>query len=239
MAIARLAIARLAIALLAAAPAAAAEPMAGHDHDRLLSFTRGQADYARARGEDIVTFDGEGWIGGDAHKFWWKTEGDIDGGKATRAEIQALYSRNVWAFFDVQAGIRHDIEPDGRGYAVIGVQGLAPYLLDTEAHLFVGFRGDVHVRLRQSFDLLLTNRLIVTPQVETDLYLTDAPERRVRAGFSRLEGGVQARYEISRKFAPYLAVIYDAAVGPTAALARADGRDPGGWRVSVGVRSWF
>lgn len=232
-------IARLAIALLAAAPAAAADTMAGHDHDRLLTFTRGQADYARARGEDIVTFDGEGWIGGDRHKFWWKTEGDIDGGTVTRAEIQALYSRNVWAFFDVQAGFRGDIKPDGRGYAVIGIQGLAPYLLDTEAHLFLGFKGDVHLRLRQSFDLLLTNRLILTPQVETDLYLTDAPERRVRAGFSRLEGGVQARYEISRKFAPYLAVIYDAAVGPTGTLARAEGRDPGGWRLSVGVRSWF
>lgn len=222
--------------LLAAPPALAAD---AHHGGQLLSYTRLQGDYARARGEDIGTWDGEGWIGGDRHRFWWKTEGDVDGGRVTRAEVQSLYSRNVWAFFDIQGGFRGDVRPDGRGYAVVGIQGLAPYLLDTEAHAFFGFKGDVHIRLRQSFDLLLTNRLILTPQVETDLYLTDAPERRVKAGFARLEGGLQARYEFSRKFAPYLAIMTDSAVGGTAAQARAAGEDPGGWRLSVGVRTWF
>lgn len=223
--------------LLLAAPAAAADT--GHHHNRLLTYTRLAGDYARSGGEDVLTWDGEGWIGGDKHKVWWKTEGDHDGGATGRAEFQALYSRNVWTFFDIQAGIRHDIEPDARSYAVIGVQGLAPYLLETELHAYIGFAGDVHVRARQAFDVLLTNRFIVTPGAEADLYLTDAPERRTASGFARVEAGVQARYEFSRKFAPYVAVVYDSKVGETARLARAAGEDAGGWRVSSGLRLWF
>ncbi len=224
-------------AVLLTSPAAAADT--GHHHNRLLTYTRLAGDYARSGGEDVLTWDGEGWIGGDKHKFWWKTEGDHDGGTTGRAEFQALYSRNVWTFFDIQAGIRHDIEPDARSYAVIGVQGLAPYLLETELHAYIGFSGDVHVRARQAFDVLLTNRFIVTPGAEADLYLTDAPERRTASGFARVEAGVQARYEFSRKFAPYVAVVYDSKVGETARLARAAGEDAGGWRVSSGLRLWF
>jgi copper resistance protein B len=224
-------------AVLLTSPAAAADT--GHHHNRLLTYTRLAGDYARSGGEDVLTWDGEGWIGGDKHKFWWKTEGDHDGGTTGRAEFQALYSRNVWTFFDIQAGIRHDIEPDARSYAVIGVQGLAPYLLETELHAYIGFAGDVHVRARQAFDVLLTNRFIVTPGAEADLYLTDAPQRRTASGFARVEAGVQARYEFSRKFAPYVAVVYDSKVGETARLARAAGEDAGGWRVSSGLRLWF
>lgn len=224
-------------ALLLASPAAAADT--GHHHDRLLIYTRLAGDYARSGGEDVLTWDGEGWIGGDRHKFWWKTEGDHEAGTTSRAEFQALYSRNVWTFFDIQAGIRHDIEPDARTYAVIGVQGLAPYLLETELHAYIGFAGDVHIRARQAFDVLLTNRFIVTPGAEADLYFTDVPERRTASGFARVEAGVQARYEFSRKFAPYVAVVYDSKVGETARLARAAGEDAGGWRVSSGLRLWF
>lgn len=230
----------LIIAALLASPAAAQGTMDGmdaHHHDRLLSFTRMFADYAPA--QNAATWEGEGWIGGDRHKFWWKSEGDIEDGTAERAEAQALYSRNVWTFFDVQAGIAHDFAPDARTYLVAGIQGLAPYLLDTELHAFVGLKGDVRIRARQSFDLLITNRFVLTPTAEADFYLTDVPERAVASGFSRVETGLVARYEISRKFAPYVAAIWDSKVGGTRRIAQAAGEDPGGWRVSGGVRVWF
>jgi copper resistance protein B len=210
-----------------------------HHHDRLLSFSRILMDYARVDGGDVVTWDAEGWIGGDRHKFWWKTEGDHSNGSTERAEFQALYSRNVWTFFDVQAGLRHDRAPGRPVFAAIGVQGLAPYLLDTELHVFIATAGDVHLRARQAFDLLVSNRFIVTPQFETDFFLSDAADRGIASGFSRIETGVQARYEISRKFAPTLALVYDSKLGGTRDLAEAAGDDAGGWRLSAGLRIWF
>jgi copper resistance protein B len=231
------------IAALAAAPALAqAQPAdpAVHAHgNRTLSFTQYEADYSRQNGADVVNWEAEGWIGGDAHKFWWKTEGETDDSDVEVAEFQALYSRNVWSFFDVQGGLRADTSPDSRAYAVIGVQGLMPYLLETELHAFIGFRGDALIRLRQSFDIRMTNRLVLEPQFELDTYLTDVPENRIGSGFSLVETGIQARYEISRKFAPTVALVYESRLGETARLAEAAGEPAGGWAVRIGIRGWF
>ena len=210
----------------------------GHE-ERVFTYTRIEADYSRQDGQNVGNYDAEGWIGGDRNKFWFKSEGERTGRRTEQLEFQARYSRNAYSLFDVQGGIRYDVKPDRRGYAVIGVQGLAPYLLETELHAFIGFEGDVSIRYKQTFDILMTNRFILQPTLETDFYLNDARERRVASGFSTIETGVQARYEFSRKFAPYVSAIYERKLGGTARLARADGEDPGGWSIRGGVRIWF
>lgn len=226
----------LGAALLAGAPGWAADRMHG---GQIFHYAEVELDYARVGGADVLYWDAQGWIGTDFDKLWVKSEGERAGRALEQAEVQLLWSHNMGGFFDVQGGVRVDVEPDRRGYLVAGVQGLAPYLLDTQAHVFVGERGDVHLRLRQRVNLLLTNRLIVTPMVESDVYLTDARERRVGAGFSTVEAGVQVRYEIKRKIAPYVTLVYDSKLGETARLARAAGEDVGGWAVRGGVRLWF
>jgi copper resistance protein B len=223
-------------ALFISAPGFAADPMHG---GQTFHYAEVELDYARDGGTDLLNWEGQGWIGTDMDKFWVKTEGERSGRELEQAEVQFLYGRNAWQFFDVQAGVRIDAEPDRRGYLVLGVQGLAPYVLDTQAHVFLGEKGDVHLRFRQLFNVLMTNRLIVSPLVETDFYLTDAPERGVGAGFSRIETGVQVRYEVRRKFAPYVAAIYDRKLGETARIAQAAGEDVGGWSVRAGLRLWF
>ena len=207
--------------------------------DRTYTYSLIQADYGRLEGKDIASWDAEGWVGGDRHKFWWKTEGELNGPRLEQAEVQALYSRNIWTYFDAQIGLRTDFKPDNRAYVVAGIQGLAPYFIETELHAFVGLEGDVSIRAKQSFDLLLTNRFILQPLVETDFYLTDVPERQIASGFSVIETGVQARYEFSRKFAPYAALIYERRLGGSARLARAAGEDVGGLSARAGIRVWF
>lgn len=240
-------------ALLAAVPAAAQhlgrpspEPnevghqLAEHFHvGRTLSFTQLDLEASQQEGSVAIDWEGEGWIGDNLNKFWWKTEGERKGATFERAEVQALYSRNIWSFFDFQAGVRTDFEPDRRGYAVFGIQGLAPGFLETEMHAFIGFKGDISLRLRQSADLRVTNRFVLQPLVEADIALTDVPERRVGSGISRLEGGIQARYEVTRKFAPTLGLIYEGSLGKTAGLAQDVGEGPGGWSLRAGVRFWF
>ena len=210
----------------------------GHG-ERTYTYNRIEADYSRQGGRDVGNYDAEGWIGGYRNKFWYKSEGEKNGPRVEQAEFQALCSQNTFTFFDVQAGLRYDLRPDHRRYAVIGIQGLSPYRLETQLHAFIRFKGDVSVRLKQSFDLLMTNRLIVSSTLETDLYLNDAPGRRVKSGFSVVETGIQTRYEFSRKFAPYLAAIYESKLGGTARLARLDGENPGGWSLRAGIRAWF
>jgi len=231
------------IAALAAAPALAQipPPSAAHGHDGgINNFTLvEEADITRFDGKLVANWEVQGWIGSDRHKFWWRTEGETKGPRLEQAEFQALYSRNIATFFDLQAGIRHDVMPDSRTYAVIGVQGLAPLFFETEAHAYIGFKGDVLLRLRQSFDLRLTNRLVMQPLFETDIYFTRVPERLIAPGPAIIETGIFTRYELRREFAPYVAVVFERRLGESSRLARAAGENPGGWSIRTGARIWF
>lgn len=222
----------LGTALSAVSPAFAMEPETFH-------MVRAELDGARIDGEDVFTWEGDAWIGGDVNKFWLKTEGEVEDGEAHSAEVQALWSRNIAAFWDVQAGIRIDLEPDTRTYLALGVQGLASYQFETEAAAFVSEDGDLSARFSQSIDMHLTQRLIAEPHIELNAYAEDDAGRSIGAGFSDVEAGVQLRYEITRKFAPYIDLGWERALGETASLMRADGEDVEASSVRAGIRFWF
>lgn len=187
----------------------------------------------------VSSADLNGWIGTDENKLWLKGEFERSGGELEQSEIWAMYSRNVSDFWDVQVGIRHDFDPAPVTYAVIGIEGLAPYFIETAAHFFVSDEGDVSFRFRREHDLLLTQRLIMQPYAEVELQAQDVPEQEVAAGVSRVEVGVQTRYEIHRDFAPYIDVRYEAKPGETGRMAKEDGESRGGVSALVGLRISF
>ena len=186
-------------------------------------------------------WDGEAWIGGDISRFVAKSEGEGGGrdGLAS-AEVQALYSRAIGPYFNVQAGIRHDIAPTPtRTYATIGVEGLAPYEIETEAALFVSTRGELIGRIEGWYDQRITQVVILQPRIELNLAAQDQRDIGIGTGLSDAELGIRLRYEIAREFAPYVGLSYDAKTGRTADLARAARRDVTTTSVVAGVRFWF
>ena len=54
---------------------------------------------------DSLYWNGQAWYGGDINKLWFKSEGraSLNGEGVDDAEIQALYSRAIGPFFDLQA----------------------------------------------------------------------------------------------------------------------------------------
>jgi len=217
----------------------AVTPAAAMDRPTSFHMVRAEIDSARIEDEDVVHWDGEAWFGGDRDKLWLKSEGAVADGETQDAEVQALWSRNIAAFWDVQAGVRIDLEPDATTYLALGVQGLAPYQFETEATAFVSEEGDVSARLKQSFDLHLTQRLILAPHLELNAYAQDVAERGIGAGLAHVDAGLQLRYEITRKFSPYMDVVWERALGETAARARAGGEDVEASSVRAGLRIWF
>lgn len=214
-------------------------PARAMDENLTFHMVQGEIDGAEIDGEDVVSWDGDAWIGGDINKFRIKTEGQIEDGDVHEAEIQALWSRNVAEFWDIQAGVRVDLEPDATTHLAFGVQGLAPYQFETEATAFLSEDGDLSARLHQSLDFHFTQRLIAEPHIEVNAYAQEIAEQNIGAGFSDVEVGVQLRYEFTRKFAPYLDVVWSRALGETASLRRADGEDVETSSVRAGLRFWF
>jgi copper resistance protein B len=189
----------------------------------VFTVVRGEID--RGLGEDVTTWEGELWRGGDVHKLRLTTEGEIEDGEMEEAEVQVLYSRAISTFFDAQAGVRRDFEPDGRTYLTAGVRGLAPYNFDTEAAAFLSEDGDLSFRFEQGLHLLFTQRLIAEPHLELNVSAADEERRELGGGVTDAKLGVQLRYEVTRKLAPYLELEYERKLGETALRARAGGED--------------
>lgn len=191
-------------------------------------------------GHDGWLWDAQAWYGGDIDKVWFKTEGEGElSGPVEDAEVQLLWSHAIGPFWDLQAGARLDLEPEARSHLVLGVQGLAPYMLHVDAAAFVSDRGDLTGRVEAEYDQKLTQRLILQPRIEVELAAQDIPERGIGAGLTKIEPGLRLRYEIKREFAPYIGVEYEAKLGQTADLARVAGEDPDAFKLLIGVRAWF
>ncbi len=178
-------------------------------------------------------YDGQGWVGTDDDKLWVKSEGETDSrGRFSDGQHEILYDRAVSTFFDLQAGVRLDIDGGpARAWAAIGVQGLAIDFFEVEATAYAGDHG-VAARFTGSYDLPITQRLILRPEAELNLYSTADRARGVGAGLSDIDAGLRLRYEISRKFAPYLGVTYEGRFGE-------GGFGGNGARVAFGVRAWL
>lgn len=203
-------------------------------------FMADRAEYRLREGKDGYLWDGQGYYGGDINKFWFKTEGEGSfGEKIESAEVQALYSRAIAPFFDFQAGIRQDFAPIDRTYAVVGIQGLAPYLFEVDAAAFLSDRGDFTARFEAEYDQRITQRLILQPRLELNLAAQDVPELGIGAGLDAIEAGLRLRYQFAREFAPYIGIEQEWKIGQSADYARADGEDPSVTNYVVGIRFWF
>lgn len=199
------------------------------------------AEYQARKGADGFRWEADAWIGGDINRLVIRNEGAATFGEGVDdVEIQALYSRAIGPYFNVQAGIRYDLKPNpSRAYAVVGFEGLAPYWFDVEGALFVSNKGDVLGRLQGYYDQRIAQRFILQPRAELNFAAQDVPENGIGSGLSDVELGLRLRYEIEREFAPYVGVSWDRKVGNTARFARAAGEDPGGFSLVLGLRSWF
>lgn len=199
------------------------------------------AEYQARKGGDGFRWDGEAWIGGDINRLVLKSEGEgaFKGG-IDSAEIQALYSRALDPYWNLQAGVRHDFKPNpSRTYATIGIEGLAPYWFEVEGALFLSDKGDVLARAEGYYDQRITQRLILQPRIELNFAAQDVPKNRIGSGLSNAELGLRLRYEVAREFAPYVGVSYDRKVGDTARFARIGGERVRTTSFVVGVRTWF
>jgi copper resistance protein B len=199
-------------------------------------------EYAGDGNDEAFVWDVQGWIGGGERKFWIKTQGEyaLGASQFDAAEIQALYSRALSPHFDLQLGVRHDFEPGpSTSYAVVGVQGLAPYWFEVSAAAFLSDAGDLTARVEAEYDLLLTQRLVLQPRAELQFAAGDVAEHGLGSGLTETGFGLRLRYEITREFAPYIGVEWHDLQGDTADLARLGSEATGDRVVVAGIRFWF
>jgi copper resistance protein B len=215
-------------------------PHAVHDDAVNYFVLVDQLEWQAGDSASGVSWDSRGWMGKDRDRFWFRFEGDGDDGGIDTAQAHALYGRSIARWWDVVAGVRQDFRPGSpETWAAVGIQGLAPYWFEVEATAYVGGSGRTHVRLEAEYELLLTNRLVLQPLVEVEIYGKSDPERGIGAGLSTMESGLRLRYEFRRELAPFIGLVWHLAFGKTGDLAEVDGSRRGTTRLAAGFRTWF
>lgn len=187
-----------------------------------------------------TAWDVRAGIGGNFDKFWLRSEGEQTRGNQAQGNVELQWTHATGPWWDRAVSLRSDFGPGpSRQWAGIGVIGLAPYKFELEAHVYAGEQGRLAARLEAQYEVLLTNRLILTPQVELNGYGKDDAANRIGKGLSQAEAGLRLRYEINRQFAPYVGYAWQHSFGKTADLLRAQDRPEldHGW--VAGLRFWF
>ncbi len=214
---------------------------AGMEDDPLLTkFMLNKLEVQDAKGSNPTVWESELWIGKDLNKLWIKSDGERINGKNEDTETQLLYSRAIAPFWDAQIGIRHDTsDSESRNYGTIGIKGLAPYFFETDASLSFGKNGQTKLNASAEYEMMFTQKLILTPEIDLNAYSKDDPAMGIGAGLSNVEAGLRLRYEIKREFAPYIGINWNKMYGTTADIATANGIDPSDTSVVAGIRAWF
>jgi copper resistance protein B len=223
-------------------------PLPVHDDVRYGQVFLDRFEYQNGdNGEDEAVWDGQAWYGNGTDRVWVSSEGEytVNGGEGGEIEnFDVQYSHRFAPFWDVQAGVGYQTTfgpgPDrDRGFAVVGLQGLAPYWFEVDTDLRLSEDGDASLGLEAEYDWQLTQRWVLQARGETSLAFSEVEEFGVGEGLTGITTGLRLRYEIAREFAPYVGVSYRELLGDTADLAEAEGEDSDRLSAVVGIRWWF
>ena len=214
---------------------------AGSGDDPLLSYFK--ADQFELRDADEGTafvWELDAWLGKDLSKLWIKSEGERVDGETESSEIDLLYSIGISSYWDFQLGLRHEIIPDSSENSLgVGFQGLAPYLFEVDASLFVNDDDLFNARLEVEYEYLFSQQLVLIPNLEISIYSDDDPARGIGSGLSNVELGLRLHYEFIREVSPYIGINYEKNFGDSADFLSDAGEDVSDTQLLAGVSFWF
>lgn len=212
-----------------------------NDNEWFAQLRADRLEYRTNGDEQLYLWDGDFWIGGDYNKLYIESEGErTTDGTTESADIEVFWNHTISSFWDSQIGIRHDFEPgESRSFFAAGLQGMSPYQFEIDATSYISEDGDISATLEAERDFYITSKVAVQPRLETTIGVDDVPEYTLGQGFRTVELGMRARYEFSRKFAPYVGVEWEKSVGETADMMRAENEDPDKVFFVSGLRFWF
>lgn len=211
------------------------------DDDPLIGMLQfDELEWQKDGGQGGLAWNLRSWLGRVDNRLWLRSEGERRDGRTEHGDVELLWGHATGPWWDAMLGVRRDFgEGAPRDWLAVGVQGLAPYKFEVAATAYVGESGRVAARAEAEYELLLSNRLILQPKLEANLYSRADPENGIGHGLGDAEFGLRLRYEFRREFAPYVGYVWSRRFGETADMAEATGSDRSEGQWVAGLRFWF
>ena len=203
-------------------------------------FLADQLEFVSGNEGEGFAWSGQFARGGDNDKLWLRTQGlRVAGALDPESGAEALWWHAYSPFWGTTLGVRQDFGRGAHTWLAFGIEGLAPYWFKLELTGYVSDAANVGARVKASYDVLLTNRLIATPSIESNVYTKKQSGRGLGSGLSNVELGLRLRYEIRRKFAPYVGLVWERSFGGTADFNRREREPVTERRLVAGIRLWW
>ena len=203
--------------------------------ERLFSSGSVDIDLTRIGPESIVEWDGDWWFGGDYNKMVVRSRGEV-GRQLHAHQLQLLYSRYISHFWDVRIGMRYDHKALSGWLGVVGLDGLAPYGIETGFSLYLGGRQSLAGEIELAWPLQLTQQWVVEPYTDIGWSGREFTAADVGVGINLINAGLIFRYEFHRHIATYIDIYYATHTGSTRSLKRMAGEDVERAGVKIGLR---
>ena len=212
----------------------------GDDDPIVTKVMIDQLETRVTNGDDPLVLEASAWIGKDLNKFVIKADVEQVKGVTEELELQALYSRAIDPYWDFQVGLRQDQKPTPvRNWLALGFSGVAPYWFEVDSTLFIGESNRVALRLKAEYEVMITQKWVLSPEIEVNLYSKDDAETGAGTGLANTQLGLRLRYEVKREFAPYIGINWNKMYGNTANFAKNAGSNVESSQIVAGIRAWF
>jgi len=185
--------------------------------------------------EKVFTWDTNAWVGYDLNKIYIYSEGEKVKDETAESENQIVWSNAIAPYWDIQYGLGYDkAEENSKKWAVIALQGMAPYFFETRTALLFAKDGNIGLRAEAEYSALITQKLSLEPSFSISAYTKDDEVMGTGKGLSNIGIAMNLKYEITREFAPYVGISYSKNFGSTN-----DMNSLSHSTIVTGVRIWF
>jgi len=209
------------------------------DERNFSAFRMNRMEQLFIDGVDATAYDAQAWYGTGYNRLVMKAEGEVQDGSLEESNTELLWTHGISSFWNTQIGMLHQtgVGPD-RNWLALGIQGLAPYWFEVDATFYVGEGGRSAFNMEAEYDLLLTQRAIIQPRIEMNLYGQNDQAAAIGSGLSDFSTGIRLQYQINRQLVPYAGVEQVRLFGQTAKFSGVSSGDSE-TRWLAGLRFWF
>ena len=185
--------------------------------------------------ENTTVSEGVAWYGSDSQRL--RLTWDIEHNQQdSHQDISLAWQKPLDSFWNYEWGVAYQAE---QTWLKMNINGLMPYKFEVDGSLLLDEQGHSMLILEGDYDLRFTQRLVLQPSLKTTLNGKEHAQHQQGSGLAELQTGLRLRYDLTRRFAPYLGVQQHDFFGKTADLRAQQGQTNHETTWLAGVRWWF
>ena len=185
--------------------------------------------------ENTTVSEGVAWYGSDSQRL--RLTWDIEHNQQdSHQDISLAWQKPLDSFWNYEWGVAYQSE---QTWFKLNVNGLMPYRFEVESNLLLNEQGHILLSFEGHYDFRLTQHWVLQPSLSANLSSHTQSAQLQGKGLTELKTGLRLRYDVTRRFAPYLGIQQHDFFGKTADLRAQQGETNHETTWLAGVRWWF